>query len=341
MTAADDVHPLPAPVSQYPPAMKRSILGRTGVESSTVALGTWGHGGPNEADGTPIGWSGHDDTAAIEAILHAHHNGINHWDTADVYGDGNAERLIGTVLSEVPREDIFLATKVGWSRGRFDHYYHPQLIRECIERSLELLQTDYIDLYYFHHCDFGEDDRYLDDALPVMQRLREKGYFRFLGLSDWNSANIMRVIDRIDPDVVQPFRNVIDDDYASSGLKRYVDEHHLGVAFFSPLKHGLLLGKYDQPASFPPGDFRSRISEFSDPEALERIKRAVEAVRRRFADHPEPVLHALVGSLLSDSSTGCVLLGQRNARQAEAAARIGDALSLEDAEWVRSVYGKG
>ena len=318
--------------------MKRIRFGRTGQDVSAVALGTWGHGGPNEVGGASVGWSGHDDTQAVEAIYRAFEAGIDHWDTADVYGNGHAETLIGKVFDDIDRSKVFLATKVGYDYGGHEHAYDPRLIRDRLERSLENLQTDFVDLYYFHHCDFGPGDRQLDRALEEMRHLQQRGLFRYLGLSDWSASNIMRVIDRIRPDVVQPYRNVIDDDYAASGLKRYVDEHDLGVAFFSPLKHGLLLGKYEEATSFPAGDFRRGIPEFSDQKAIDRMRSAASAMRERFRDHREPVLHALVGALLADSPTGSVLLGQRNPRHVEAAATLGAALSLEDAEWVRSRY---
>lgn len=319
--------------------MQHVRFGRTNQQVSAVALGTWGHGGPNEAGGQSVGWSGHDDTQAVEAIYRAWEAGIDHWDTADVYGNGHAEILLGKVFDDIPREGVFLASKVGYDRGSWDQPYHPRLIEDHLERSLRNLQTDYLDLYYFHHCDFGPDDRYLDAALEQMRRLQKQGAFRYLGLSDWSSASIMRVIDRIGPDVVQPYRNVVDDDYDASGLKRHIEKNDLGVAFFSPLKHGLLLGKYEKATSFPAGDFRRGIPEFGDQAALDRIRAAAADVRSRFASHPEPVLHALVGALLADSPSASVLLGQRNPKQAAAAAQLGGALSLEDAEWVRSRYG--
>ncbi len=305
---------------------------------SAVSLGTWGHGGPNVAGDVPVGWSGHDDARAREAIVAAHRNGINHWDTADVYGNGHAEELIGSVWGAVARDEIFLATKVGWDAGPFDHPYHPAQIRRQLDRSLRNLRSATVDLYYFHHCNFGPEDRYLDDAIATMSDLRKEGKFRFLGLSDWDSKRIATLADRVDPDVVQPYRNVLDDTYESSGLRAVVDARDLGVAFFSPLKHGLLLGKYDEPVEFPVGDFRRRIDEFRDPEAIGRMKHACAKIRERFAAHPEPVLHALTGALLAGNPTATVLLGQRNRRQAEAAAQGGEPLSLRDAEWVRSLY---
>lgn len=315
-------------------------FGRTNVSVPAVSLGTWGHGGPHVTEaGVSVGWSGHDDSQAREALVAAYRAGITHWDTADAYGDGHAEELIGQVWDTVPRNEIFLATKFGYVEGPANHPYDPKFMREHAERSLRNMRTDVIDLHYFHHCDFGPGDRYFDGALETMHRLRDEGKVRFIGLSDWDGSRLMRFIERVDPDVVQPYRNLVDDDYETSGLKRWVDAHDLGVAFFSPLKHGLLLGKYDQPVEFAEGDFRGGIADFRNAEAIARYKRASAAVRERFgAEHAEPVLHAVIGALLTGNPTACVLLGQRNARQVAAAAAAGDALSEMDAQWVREQY---
>lgn len=320
--------------------MRNLRFGRTNVQVPAVSLGTWGHGGPNVSGGVSVGWSGHDDRLATEALLKAHASGITHWDTADVYGDGNAETLIGKLWGQIPRGDIFLATKVGWDAGSFGHYYHPEQMRRQMDRSLLNLKTDVADLYYLHHCDFGPKDEYFEDAIATVRRFRDEGKIRFIGLSDWNSEKIMRFIERADPEVVQPYRNIVDDTYASSGLRKWVEDHDLGVAFFSPLKHGLLLGKYDQPVTFPVGDFRSRIPEFGDASALKRLRKAADSIRARYKDHPEPLMHALVGSLLADAPNGCVLVGQRNIRQVAAASRAGDRLSPSEAQWVREQYAR-
>ncbi len=314
-------------------------FGRTNVEVPAVSLGTWGHGGPRiTEDGASVGWSGHDDTQAIEAITAAYRSGITHWDTADVYGDGHSEKLIGQVWSDVPRSAIFLATKFGWDQGPARHPYDPKHMRDRAERSLRNMRTDVLDLYYFHHCDFGPNDEYFEGALEMMRRLREEGKVRFIGVSDWDSSRIMKFVERIDPDVVQPYRNLVDDDYAACGLKQWVDTHDTGVAFFSPIKHGLLLGKYDAPVEFGKGDFRSNVDEFRSAEAIERYKRAAAAMRARYASHPEPVLHAVIGALLTGNPTACVLLGQRTPAQVAAAAAVGDALSEQDAAWVTEQY---
>lgn len=318
--------------------MRTIRFGRTGVHVPAISLGTWGHGGPNTSEGVPVGWSGNDDGKAKEALIAAWRSGITHWDTADAYGNGHSESLIGEVFAEVPRKEIFLASKFGWVKGPSGHFYNPKFMRSQCERSLRNLGTSVIDLYYFHHCDFGPGDIYFDDALATMRRLRDEGKIRFIGLSDWDSAKIVRFIERVDPDVVQPYRNLVDDQYESSGLRKWVDDHDLGVAFFSPLKHGLLLGKYDAPHEFSQGDFRGRIPEFRDTAFLARMQKARDQVTTHFRGQREPVLHALTGALLAGNPTATVLLGQRNRQQVEAAASIGEALSAAEAGWVRRVY---
>ena len=93
--------------------MEYITLGRTNEKVSRISLGTWSYGGPSTLSGNhPVGWSGQDDNDSTNALRKAYELGINHWDTADVYGDGKSELIIGTVWGEIKREDIFLATKV-------------------------------------------------------------------------------------------------------------------------------------------------------------------------------------------------------------------------------------
>lgn len=320
--------------------MRRARFGRTEEEVSAIGVGTWSYGGARTVKGRDVGWSGHSDSGALAALRRAWESGINHWDTADAYGDGASERLIGSLWDDVPREDIFLATKVGWLPGEHRGYYHPQQIRKQLDASLANLQTDVIDLYYFHHCDFGPQDRRLDDAIDLIRGFRDEGKIRFIGLSDWRASKILRLAPIIDPDVVQPYRNVLDNSYVTSGLAAYVASHDLGVALFSPLKHGVLLGKYDQPQVFEDGDLRNQVPEFSDAGRLAHFRRVAAEMGRRYPDHPQPVLHALVDALLADSPTGSVLLGQRNRAQATAAATLGEPMSVDEALAIARLYHK-
>lgn len=318
--------------------MRYVRFGKTEQQMPTISLGTWPHGGPNLAGDQHVGWTGHDDALAKEALCHAYNNGITHWDTADVYGDGRAERLIGSVWDVVPRDEIFLATKVGWDAGPYDFPYHPKQIRAQFERSLNNLAVDYVDLYYLHHCNFGSDGEHLSGAIDEVCKFQERGMIRFIGLSDWDCALVARYADRVNPDAVQIYRNVVDDEFRSSGLKAWTERHDVGVAFFSPLRHGLLLGKYNAPTTFGDGDFRNRIVGFRSPEVLARLEHCRDQLHARFGRQAEPVLYGLLGPLLADSANACVLVGMRNPTQVAAAATVSDSMTADDAAWVRRLY---
>ena len=318
--------------------MNRTLLGRTGASVSVISLGTWSYGGPSTAGNVAVGWGGQYVDDSKTALAKAWELGINHWDTADVYGNGRSESVIGTMWGTIPRDDIFLATKVGWDQGPYKHWYHPDHMRNNMEQSLKNLKTDCVDLMYLHHCNFGKKEKYLDGAMEMVRRFQDEGKTRFIGLSDWSSEKIMDFIIRCDPDVVQPLRNVVDDTYESSGLKNYIDTHNLGICFFSPLKHGLLTGKYTEPVTFTNGDHRSGVKEFQDTTLLKIILSNKTLLEQRFFNHPNPVLHGLVDSLLFDVPTGCVLLGQRNVQQVQAASTLGKLLTAEDAEWIKVLY---
>ena len=318
--------------------MRKIILGKTGAKVSTISLGTWSYGGANKQGETPVGWEGQKDADSINALLRCHEMGINHWDTADVYGNGRSEKLIGSLWGQVPRNDIFLATKVGWDIGEYGHFYHPVHMRKQMDQSLINLQTDCVDLLYLHHCNFGKQEEYFNDALETVRRFQEEGKTRFVGLSDWDLFKIMKYIDAAQPDVVQPYRNVKDDTYGPSGLKDWIDKHNSGVCFFSPIKHGLLTGKYTEPVAFGDGDFRTNVNDFTKTDVIKKMQENKILLEDRFSDHPYPVMRGIIDALLFDAPTGCVLLGQRNVEQVNIASTLGEKLFKVDTDWVKSLY---
>jgi aryl-alcohol dehydrogenase-like predicted oxidoreductase len=319
--------------------MKKITLGRTGVNVSTISLGTWSFGGASiSKNNQPVGWAGQTEKDSQLALQKAYEVGINHWDTADVYGNGISENIIGAMWNSVPRNEIFLATKIGWDMGNYDYWYHPMQMKINMERSLKNLKVNCVDLMYLHHCNFGKKDEYFEDALEVIKKFQEEGKTRFIGLSDWSSSKIMKYISRVNPDVIQPYRNAMDDTYSETGLKDFIDSNNLGVCFFSPIKHGLLTGKYSKPTVFEAGDFRTGVKDFVSQDIIDRMKLNKSKLESKFSNHLEPVMHGLVDSLLTDSPTGCVLLGQRNTSQVESAASLGAPLSEEDASWVKKLY---
>ena len=318
--------------------MRKIILGRTNTTVSAISLGTWAFGGENKIGKKSVGWANQSDRDSRSVLIKAWEKNINHWDTADVYGEGHSERIIGSMWEDIPRNSIFLATKVGWDMGPFSHWYHPKHMKNKIEESLTNLKTDYIDLLYLHHCNFGKHDEYFDDAVEVLKSFQSQGKIRFTGLSDWSNERIVKYLDACNPDVIQPYRNIMDNTYEESGLKNIVNKNNLGVCFFSPLKHGLLTGKYKTTAVFKDGDHRSGIKDFQNKNKIKKIMLNCEKLEKKFLHYENPIMHGIVNALFFDSPTGCVLLGQRNIKQVETASSLGEILSEEDTNWVKSLY---
>ena len=191
---------------------------------------------------------------------------------------------------------------------------------------------------YLHHCNFGKNNELFDDAFATIKQFQQEGKTRFIGLSDWSSERILKFINKCDPDVVQTYRNIMDDKYTSSGLKKYIDQNNIGACFFSPIKHGLLTGKYNKPASFSAGDHRSGIKQFADQAVILKLQKNKKILEKKYRQKDHPVMHGVVNALFNDCPTSCVVLGQRNPKQVEAASSLGDVLSKDESEWVKSLY---
>ena len=318
--------------------MEYITLGKTQSSVSKISLGTWSYGGAATSGKQSVGWADQDDADSKKALLKAHALGINHWDTADVYGDGRSEKIIGNMWNDISRHEIFLATKVGWDMGPYEYWYSSTHMMTNMERSLNNLKTECVDLMYLHHCNFGKNGEYFDDAMETLLKFQEDGRTKFIGLSDWSDEKIMRYIYKVKPDVVQPYRNVMDNSYESSGLKDYIDSNNVGVCFFSPIKHGLLTGKYKSPPKFKEGDYRRNVEAFNSQEIIDRLLENKSKLESKFHNHLQPVMHGLIAPLLQDAPTGCVLLGQRNEEQVLRASELGESISKEDAEWVKELY---
>ena len=319
--------------------MEKIILGRTKESISVISLGAWSHGKQNMDGNASVGWSDQTDRDSKNALLKSFSLGINHWDTADVYGEGHSEKIIGSMWNEISRNDIFLATKVGWDKGPNKHWYNSDYMRKKMERSLKNLKVDCIDLFYLHHCNFGRKDEFLEGAMEQLIRFKEEGKTRFIGLSDWSANKIMKYINIVNPDVVQPLYNVYDIEYETSGLKNHIAKNNLGVCFFSPIKHGLLTGKYNSIPNFPKGDFRRSVKEFNDIGFIRKMKENRSVIETKFPDLGEDaIMQSLLGAILFDNPTACVLLGQRNKKQAEVAGRLGNPITEEDSLWILSLY---
>ena len=300
--------------------MKYRKLGKSGIEVSGISLGCWTMGGLNWVNGDPNGWADVNEEEIKEAIYYGIDNGVNHFDNADVYGNGRAERMLARILGKRTNEFI-IATKIGWFPGTAEHAYEPQHIRHQCEQSLINLKRDYIDLYYFHHGNFGENDEYLDDAVETMYKLRDEGKIRLIGQSAYSHSDFQKLIPKVKPDAIQSFCSAIDDRFLQEGTptRKLLDENDISFVAFGPVAQGLLLDKYNKnnPPEFEDGDHRKNSKRFSK-EYLTKLEPRLEKLKSRFGKSVDELARAALQYLLHYREVGCVIPGFRNLKQVKA-----------------------
>lgn len=300
--------------------MQYRELGRSDVSVSEISLGCWTMGGLNWVDGVPNGWANVDEDEITRAVKAGVEAGINHFDNADVYGNGRAERMLARVLKRLglTSTDFVIATKIGHFPGTAGHAYEPAHIRHQCEQSLLNLERDYIDLYYFHHGDFGPEDRYLQEAAATMDALVKEGKVRLKGQSAYSEKDFEKTVPVVRPAVLQSWAHALDDRFVRPGsvVSRLLEENELSFVAFSPLAQARLLDKYDpaNPPAFEPGDHRRGKEAFSSA-ALAELKEKLEKLKERFGSRTEDLAGIALRYILNQPRVACVIPGFRSEKQ--------------------------
>jgi len=344
--------------------MRNVRLGRTELCVGEIGIGCWAIGGPFKNLGLASGWDGANDQRAKEGLMTAIDMGANLFDTADVYGFGRSERLVGWMLQKIQREDVVkrekmvVATKVGYFQGCAEHPYLPLHMRSQLEMSLHNLETSYIDIYWFHHLDFGEGDRYLEGAIDQMKRFWREGSIRFIGLRgphkfspsrNKNSSeaarslsHFFRLADAIDPDVISLRYNALSRKYDTqeTDLFKWAEERDLGIVLYKPLAQGLLLDKYHPkcPPEFSSGDHRSR-KDWFESKGLTVLKERLTIVKQEFnCITTKDLVQLAIKYCLSRSENACVLVGFRTADQLRESLSTSGRLTKSQCEMLRKIF---
>src|SRR3989475_7701392 len=311
--------------------MKTRILGRTGLKVSEIGFGAWAVGG--NAHGNSYGPT--DDAESIAAVRRAAELGVNFIDTADVYGWGHSEEILGEAL-EGNRDDVHIATKVG---GDFYHggvrmNFDPGYIAFALERSLKRLRTTHVDVYQLHNPPtelMGNPETY-----EVLEALKAEHKIDHYGVSVHEPAEATLCLEAGSPEVLQiPF---------SLFRQEWIDEifdaarkANVGIIAREPLGNGFLTGKIRPDASFPPGDIRHHW-----PPSMV-AGRAAAAERLSFIARPDRTMaQAALGFVLAFPEVSVTIPGAKTVAQAEENAAAGDSppLSKDDVERARHLYAK-
>lgn len=342
--------------------MRYRMLGQTGVRVSEIGFGCWTMGGPNwsTSSGQSIGWADVNEDEVLAGIKAGLDAGVNHWDNADIYGNGRAERMLASCFAKlgVKREGQVVATKVGHFAGTAVHAFEPRHIRNQCEQSLRNLRTECLDVYYFHHGSYvgqgydaagnivGNHD-YLHEAAATMHALKKEGKVRAIGQSAYSDEDFERAVPVLRPDVLQSKANLRSDGFirAGSRVQRLMEQYGCTFVAFGPLDQGILLDKFDpeRPPAFEPGDYRLSRADFSR-ESLVSVRAKLGRVRERFAIPSAESIEGLssIASrwVLSHERVCSAIPGFRNERQARANLRAATdgPMSAAEAAWLREVF---
>ncbi len=308
--------------------MKYNAFGRTGLKVSEIGFGTWGLGGDSYG---PV-----DDQVSILALKRARKLGINFYDTADLYGAGRAERILGQTFAG-KREEIIITSKV----GNLPHkeFFMPQdfseaHIRNGLEASLSRLQTDYIDIYLLHSPDLNTLN--WEECLATLRSLKQAGKIRAFGVSARSPRDAKVAILEHDIEIVEVNFNLIDQRAIEEGLIKLCEERAVALIARTPLCFGYLSGRLTGDEAFVGEDHRAKWPKAQ----LKRWASAPQLFRGLGDAHGWSLSTLAIKFCISFPGVATVIPGMMNIAEVEENARVSElkALGPSDIERAYGIY---
>ncbi|KMQ50220.1 aldo/keto reductase [Chitinispirillum alkaliphilum] len=256
-------------------------------------LGCWAFGGKD--------WGYQDPKVSLRTIKSAFDNGITLFDTAQSYGNGLSEQLLGKALKHV-RDRVFISTKAA---------YRPSgSIRKAVEKSLRRLKTDYIDLFYIHWPRTGAD---LADCMEGLMRVKEEGKIGKIGVSNFSVNQMKEVMQAGHIDTHQLCYNLLWRREEKEVIP-FCSAHGIGVVTYSTLAQGILTGKFTRDLSFETGDHR-KSTLFFEPDFWPVTCNCVDQLRSLSDDSKRPLLQIAIQWVMQKKFISSALVGARNENQ--------------------------
>lgn len=251
--------------------MEYRRLGESGLRLSVLGLGGWINFENKIAE-----------DEARQAIRTAYEGGINFYDLADVYGNGEAERWMGGMLAEYPRHTLVISSKVYFpmSDDPNDRGLSRKHIMHSIDRSLKNLGTDYLDIYYCHRAD---PETPVEETIRAMDDLIHQGKVLYWGTSNWDPALLEETVDLCEeygyfpPRAEQPLYSMLARDRFEDEVMPAAEELGIGLTTYSPLAMGMLTGKYDD--GVPAGSRFANFEQFRDRNLTDANAAKVKALK--------------------------------------------------------------
>ncbi len=268
-------------------------IGGSKCEATVFGLGAWVFGGG--------AWGGQEDEDCYATLKAAVGAGITHIDTAQGYSSGRSEELIGHLLPDF-RDEVFLASKTSMSDA--------EKVSGIVDRSLERLKTDHLDLMYIHWPKTGVDMR------PFMEELekeREKGKILGIGVSNFSIEQMEHVMEVGTIDAHQFCYNMIWR-FPERELMPFCREHNIAGVTYSSIAQGILTGKFGPKPEFKEGDNRGNTVPF-DPEVYPHVYAGVQEMKKIADKIGRPLVHLAIRWLTVQPGVSSVLIGARTPDQ--------------------------
>ena len=280
-------------------------LGQSGIEVSCIGLGSNYVGGHNLYPDV-------DEAEGVRLVRQAVDAGITFIDTADVYGTGRSEELLGKALVG-RRDEVVLATKGGILFGERGSGADnsPQYLRQALHASLQRLGVDSVDLYYIHRFD---DVTPVEDSFGELLRFKDEGLIRAAGVSNFELPQLQAAVNTGPVDALQSQYNLLQRQVECDVLP-FCAEHGISFIPWGPLAYGLLGGRYDREYVLAQDDWRQRSGLFSPQEQYIRNIERVDALKPIARARSVPLSHVALQWLLNQPAVSSVIAGAKQSQQ--------------------------